>query len=340
MASSKMTIHELAQLAGVSPTAVSFVLNDRPGVSDETRRRIQAIIDQTNFKADRNSKRLAMHKSFNICLAYLDTSNPFTDLFYFEVAKGMVDSSNEFGYNIVLNKIGKRGEELALPEIITTRDADGVIIFQDVNKQVVQAIESYSIPCIVLDSYSNQEGILRIGNDACAFTREAVEYLFRRGHSRIGVICSSFIPDYWEQVYNGFVSTMLERKLFINPAWVQNTAEDEETAYRCMERILQYEPLPTAVVCVSDIYAISAMRCIKDHGLSIPGDISVIGVDNIMPSRFCDPALTTVNLSKNEMGSRALEMLVRRINGEQVDSIRLKSCGIVERVSVRSLEAG
>ena len=118
MAQTKLTIRELAQLAGVSPTAVSFVLNDRPGVSDETRRRIQAIIDQTNFKADRNSKRLSMHKSFNICLAYLDTSNPFDDLFYFEVAKGMVDSSNEYGYNIVLNKNGAvvirdaRGREL------------------------------------------------------------------------------------------------------------------------------------------------------------------------------------------------------------------------------------
>ena len=337
MAQTKLTIRELAQLAGVSPTAVSFVLNDRPGVSDETRRRIQAIIEQTNFKADRNSKRLSMHKSFNICLAYLDTSNPFDDLFYFEVAKGMVDSSDEYGYNLVLNTIAKTGEGLALPEIITTKDADGVIIFQDVDQQLVHAIESYSIPCIVLDSYANQEGVLRIGTDACAFSREAVEYLISKGHTRIAIICSSYISDYWRQVYDGFVSAMLDQKLMINPAWIQNTAADEASAYQCMEQILKHDPLPTAVFCVGDIYAISAMRCIKDHGMSIPGDISVMGADNIIPSRFCEPALTTVNLSKHDMGRRALEMLVRRINGEEVESISLSSCGIVERASVRGL---
>ena len=337
MSKSKLTIRELAQLAGVSPTAVSFVLNGKPGVSDETRRRIRAIIEQTNFKADRNSKRLSMHKSFNICLAYLDTSNPFDDLFYFEVAKGMVDSSNEYGYNIVLNKIRQNGDGPALPDIITAKDADGVIIFQDVDQQLVRAIESYSIPCLVVDSYANQEGVLHIGTDATGFSTEAMEYLIQKGHEKIGIIGSSYISDYWVQAYDGFVSAMLSHNLMINPAWIQNTAKDEASAYRCMERILKYDPLPTAVFCVGDIYAISAMQCIRDRGLNIPGDISIIGADNIIPSRYCEPALTTVNLRKNEMGKLALEMLVRRINGEQVTSVRLGSQGIVERASVRQL---
>ena len=334
MSKPKLTIRELAQLADVSQTAVSYVLNGKPGVSDKTRRRILDIIAQTNYKADRNSKRLALHKSFNICLAYLDTSNPFDDLFYFEVAKGMVDCSNAYGYNIVLNKIDRRSSGLGLPEVITAKDADGVIIFQDVDEQLIRTIESYSIPCLVLDSYAKIDGALSIGTDATAFTEEAVQYLIAKGHRKIGVICSNFIPDYWTQVYNGFASAMLKEHLLINPAWMQNTTRDEVTAYRCMENILKYSPLPTAVFCVGDIYAIGAMRCIKEHGLRVPEDISVLGADNIILGRYCEPALTTVNLSKVEMGRKALDLLIRRINAEPVESIRLSSHGIVERASV------
>ena len=313
----KLTIRELARLAGVSPTAVSFVLNNRPGVSDETRAHIQEIIEQTNFKANRNSKRLSQQRSYNICLAYLETSNPFDDLFYFEVAKGMVDGSNEYGYNIVLNKIVETEGTIALPEIITAKDADGVIIFQD--------------------AYANKNGILSIGSNARSFSREAVEYLIRNGHTKIGIIGSSFIPDYWIQVNDGYATAMLEHGLMINPAWVQNTAVDEVSAYRCMENILRHEPRPTAIFCAGDVYAISAMQCIKDHGMNVPEDISIIGADNIILSRFCEPALTTVDLSKHELGRQALEMLVHRINGETIQSVRLDSGGIIERASVRRI---
>lgn len=333
----KLTIRELARLAGVSPTAVSFVLNNRPGVSDETRAHIQEIIEQTNFKANRNSKRLSQQRSYNICLAYLETSNPFDDLFYFEVAKGMVDGSNEYGYNIVLNKIVETEGTIALPEIITAKDADGVIIFQDVDQNLVHMIESFSIPCIVLDAYANKNGILSIGSNARSFSREAVEYLIRNGHTKIGIIGSSFIPDYWIQVNDGYATAMLEHGLMINPAWVQNTAVDEVSAYRCMENILRHEPRPTAIFCAGDVYAISAMQCIKDHGMNVPEDISIIGADNIILSRFCEPALTTVDLSKHELGRQALEMLVHRINGETIQSVRLDSGGIIERASVRRI---
>ena len=115
----KMTIREIAQMANVSQTAVSFVLNNKPGVSDETRKRVLEIIERTHFQSDRNSKRLALNKSFNICLAYFDTFSPFNDLFYVEVAKSMIDGIGAYGYNIIMSKFVHDGDKIKLPEAIT-----------------------------------------------------------------------------------------------------------------------------------------------------------------------------------------------------------------------------
>ena len=101
----KLTIKEIAKMAGVSVTAVSFVLNEKPGVSEETRKKVQAIIEETGFKPSLNSKRLVLNKSFNISLIVNPYSSPFEDLFYFEIMNGILSQGTKHGYNIVINKL-------------------------------------------------------------------------------------------------------------------------------------------------------------------------------------------------------------------------------------------
>lgn len=334
----KMTIREIAQMANVSQTAVSFVLNNKPGVSDETRKRVLEIIEKTHFQSDRNSKRLALNKSFNICLAYFDTFSPFNDLFYVEVAKSMIDGIGAYGYNIIMSKFVHDGDKIKLPEAITAKDADGVVIIQDVESHVLEKIRQMGLPYIILDSYSADSSILSIGVDARDYTCKAVRYLAGKGHERIAVIGSSFIPAFWTQVYEGYAQTMTALGLDWEPEWLANTAEDEQTAYCCMESILQSPNRPTAVFCVGDIYAIAAIRCIKNAGLRVPEDISVMGVDNIVLGKYLEPALTTIDIHTEEMGRMGLDALMRRIGGQEVESVRMTDSVIVERDSVACIE--
>ena len=330
----KITIKELAKLAGVSQTAVSFILNGKPGVSEQTRRKVLEIIEQTNYKADRNSQRLALQKSFNICLAYLETSSPFDDLFYFEVAKGMLSKNNEFGYNIVLCKIEVENNNYRLPDVITSRDTDGVIIFQDINPQILFDIESYGIPCVVVDSHMDVGQISSVSHDAEKYTYEGVKYLLEQQHTQIGIISSSYIPDFWVQCFSGFTKAMSERGLLINPAWVQSTATNEDSSYQCMERILGAGSMPTGVFCGGDIFAIGAIRCLRDHGMRVPADVSIMGVDNIILGRYIDPPLTTIDLNKIEMGEIAIDLLIRKIEGAPCQSVVLNTAGVIRRGSV------
>ena len=330
----KMTIREIAQMANVSQTAVSFVLNNKPGVSDETRKRVLEIIEKTNFQSDRNSKRLALNKSFNICLAYFDTFSPFNDLFYVEVAKAMIDCVGSYGYNIIMSKFEHKNGKLIMPEAITAKDADGVVIIQDVEPQILKEITDIGLPYIIVDSYSNNHAIFSIGIDAHDYTRKAVKYLAEKGHTKIAVIGSSFIPAFWQQVNDSYQQTMQELGLSWEPYWLENTANDENSAYCCMERILQGENKPTAVFCVGDIYAIGAIRCIKNAGLRVPEDISVMGVDNIILGKYLEPALTTIDIHTEEMGRQGLDALMKKINGETCGSLRMSNSVIVERESV------
>ena len=121
----KLTVKEIAKMAGVSVTAVSFVLNDKPGVSAETRKKVQKIIQETGFRPNLNSKKLLLNKSFNISLMINSFSSPFEDLFYFEITRGILNRSRKYNYNIVMSKPVMAQSEL--PDIVYSGDTDGMI---------------------------------------------------------------------------------------------------------------------------------------------------------------------------------------------------------------------
>ena len=116
-------------MAGVSVSTVSFVLNNKEGVSEKTRKKVKEIIRKTQFTPNLNSKRLIMKKSFNICLLINSTSSPFEDLFYFEITRGILEKSREYGYNIVISEIFE-SQENKLPDIVYSNDTDGIIFLR------------------------------------------------------------------------------------------------------------------------------------------------------------------------------------------------------------------
>jgi DNA-binding LacI/PurR family transcriptional regulator len=136
------------------------------------------------------------------------------------------------------------------------------------------------------------------------------------------------------QTFNGYKKAAEAVNMAIPPFWIQVDARDEESSYRCMQRILSMKPTPSAVFCTTDLLAIGAMKCAKETGYKVAGDISFIGVDDILLSRYVEPALTTVRIDKLEMGRLAMELLIRKINREPAEAVTVESDRIVERQSV------
>lgn len=333
----KLTIREIAKMAGVSPTAVSFVINSKPGVSDETRRKVNEVIKNTNFVPSMNSRRLFFKKSYNISIVINKTSSPFDNLFYFEIAKGLLEKSKQYGYNIVFTDVDIKGSTIILPDIIKHNDTDGVIFLQDTDKVVLKEIDKNNIPYVVVDAHSTPENITVVAADYELSSYFAVSYLIKSGHKDIAFIGSSFIPGFHMQVFGGYKRALDEINASVPLSWIQNDAVDETSSYKCMEKILCSKSAPTAVFCAGDIFAIGAMKCTKENGFGVPKDISFISIDDILLSRYFETKLTTIRIDMTQMGKIAMELIIKKINNEPVKSVIVESNNLIIRDSVRKI---
>ncbi len=330
----KLTVKEIAKMAGVSVTAVSFVLNNKPGVSDETRAKVQQIIDETGFKPNLNSKKLLFNKSFNITLMVNSFSSPFDDLFYFEITRGILNRSRKYNYNITIAKLSSSKPQL--PDTVYSGDTDGIIFMQDISEKLIDKAVASGVPSVIVDSHSISKKIPSIAPDYRKATYDATKHLINHGHTDIAMIASDTVLDFYKQSLLGFCDAMNEVHLNTNPESCGIRARDEESAYDACKRLLSGDNTPTAIVCTVDSFAIGAMRCAKDMGFSVPDDISFIGIDDILLSRYIEPKLTTMGIDKVEMGKMAMDMLLKQIEGETVQSVSLPM-EIVERESVRKI---
>jgi DNA-binding LacI/PurR family transcriptional regulator len=334
-----LTIKEIAKIAGVSPSAVSFVLNNRVGVSEATRKKVLEIINETEFTPNRSSRRLSLKKSFNICLAMSTASSPFVDLFYFDITRGIVDASTRYDYNLILNQLSyKKGGKSHIPSSVRNKDADGIIFLQDTPEPILKEAAAMQVPFILVDAEPKANEIYTSVNlDSEWSCQVATNYLIKKGHRDIGFITSSYLPRYYNQTVSGFSKAMIDSGLKVKKSWTYAEAEDELTAYKGMAQILRNKRRPSAMVCAGDRYAIGAIHCVQDRGLSVPGDISFIGMDNILLSSYITPPLTTISFNTFEMGRTAFELLMKKINGQAIKSIVFPSESIIERSSVREL---
>lgn len=327
----KLTVKDIALKAGVSVTAVSFVLNNKPGVSEATRKKVQKIIDETEFIPNLNSKKLVLNKSFNICLMMNNSSSPFEDLFYFEITRGVINQSMKCGYNVIISKPIMNQSEL--PDLIYAGEADGIIFMQDISSSLLEKASKSGVPFIVVDSHSNNQDITSINPDYKKAAYDATSFLAERGHTNIALITSNVVADFREQTLSGFIEAMSANGFNVGEEVCNFCASDEETAYAEAQKIFSMPNRPSAVLCTVDSFAIGVMRCAKDHGISIPGDISIIGIDDILLSRYIEPRLTTIGIDKVGMGAMAMDMIIKKINDEAVESVLLPM-ELIERDSV------
>ena len=326
----RLTVKEIAKMAGVSVTAVSFVLNDRPGVSDATREKVQKIIKETGFRPNLSSKKLVEGKSYNICLMMSKGSSPFDDLFYYEIMRGILEESRKHSYNIIISRASRRDNEL--PDIVYSGDVDGIIYMQNISEDLVEKTTATGVPFIVIDSHSGNEHTTSITPDYKNATMSAAGYLIKKGHKKLVMFSTDAVPDFYAATCEGFASAMSGAG--ITPLCENVIVKNEDAAYAAAKEMLSKGERPDALLCTVDTFAIGAMRAAKDLGLSVPDDISLIGIDDILLSRYVEPPLTTVGIDKVKIGELATEMLLKKIAGESVESVLLPM-ELIERESVK-----
>jgi LacI family transcriptional regulator, galactose operon repressor len=310
----RSTRADVARRARVSVATVSYVINAGPRpVSEATRTRVLRAIRQLDYRPSEIARSLRLQRTRTIGLILPDTANPF----FAAVAKGVEDAGFAAGYSVLLGHSGYDvSRERAYAEVMISKQVDGVIYIQaTTDASTAQSLLQHRIPTVAVDREVVEVEIDCVVADNFGGSKAATEHLVKLGHRRIAFIVRSAGLSNARERLRGYQAALAEAGLEPNPGYLKLGGVGYDDGRRAMEQLLGLDPPPTAVLAFPDIVAVGAIRAVLDAGLRVPGDVSVVGFDDIPSSGFMVPALTTVAMPTWEMGQRAAGVLLARIAG-------------------------
>ena len=333
-----LTIKDIARMAGVSTTAVSFVLNDRPGVSDATRKKVQEIIRQTSFIPNVHTRRLNLGKSFTIHVVLKQYAYGLYNQFALETLSGVFKEGKSLGYSIIFTLVDEHMECEQIIESVRSKDCDGIILNQIDDPILLDQLQRENIPFVCVDAHLPADASFpMVEVDYYDAAYQATRYLYQHGHRDIGFIGPVTPAEHCANTFRGFTDYLKEVGISCQPDWVAKIPFSQTSAEEAVDKMLELEKLPTALLCSCDAVAIDVINRAKARGIRIPEDISVIGIDDLLVSRYLDPSLSTMTFDKELLGAKAMELLYQIMQGTEHENRNAIGTNVVERSSVKSI---
>lgn len=318
------TQSDVAQLAGVSQAMVSYVLNDNSNISvpEDTKRRIIDAIKELGYVPNRAARSLRTQRTNTIACVVPDITNPFHTVF----ARGLQTIAEHHDYDVVLYNTDRiPAKEKKFLQTLQEGRVDGIIMTAlHVTPTEFLPLLKRNLPVVVqgpkmmplhVDGYPLDS--LHVNDVAASAT--AVSFLIKKGHTRIGMIAGELNTPPRRRREQGYRETLTAHNIPINEAFIRGGGFREEGGYQSMQNLLNLPQPPTAVFAASDVMAIGAMMAIRDAGLDVPGDIAIIGFDDIPIAKLISPPLTTIAQFEGKLGQRAAEMLFDRLHQKASD---------------------
>lgn len=314
-----MTIKDIARLCGVSISTVSRVLNNRPDVSEENRRRVLAVVESTNYIPNNSARDLVKAKSEAIGLVVRGVSNPF----YTHIIRAIEEKITEGGFTMVMQQIGTCDDEVRCGAMMERdKRLRGIIFLGGRSDYSPAELAALNVP-FVCCSYANHYGSLdeksyssvSIADEEEAY--RAVKTLYDNGHRRIAALISRVDDRAISQLrYQGYVAALQDCGIALDEELVISAGTFYiHDAYHAMEETLRKGTEFTALFALSDNMAIGAMRALREAGKKVPDDCSVIAIDGLEVSEYINPPLATLCQPMEEMGRRSVEILLELLDG-------------------------
>jgi LacI family transcriptional regulator len=311
-------IRELARRSGVSVATVSKVLNDYPGVKDETRRRVLELAAELDYTPRAAARTLVTQRSYLIGVI-LFTGFEHPDLqhpFFQEVLVGLKHRVGALGYDLLIFATEDTGEFGQTPWIRRCRHhgVDGVVLMGvDERDPEVQRLADSRIPCMAIDLDVAGGRTGRVTSDNVAGAGQAVSHLRAVGHERIGLISGPLAMLAARDRLVGYRQALERIGVEYDDGLVVQGDFYVESGYDAMQTLLRLDDPPTAVFAASDLMAVGAIRAVHEAGLRIPDDVAIVGFDDIQLAPLLHPPLTTVRQDKEGLGAAAGQALIHMV---------------------------
>jgi LacI family transcriptional regulator len=311
-----LTLEDIARKSGVSRSTVSRVINGDEKVKPDTRDKVMAVIHEFNFQPNLAARGLAARRTNVIGLVTpAGVSTLFTDPYFPQLIRGVTSACNARQYTVMLWLAEPEFERRTISQILHNGLLDGVIVSSMVmDDPIVQSLYESNMPFILVGRHPTLD-VNYIDVDNVQAAQDATQHLVKQNRNRIATITGprNMIAGY--DRFQGYKKALQARKLPLLDELVVEGDFSETGGYAAMKKLLPAKP--DAVFAASDAMAFGAMRAIREAGLSVPQDISIVGYDDLPAAAQVTPPLTSIRQPTERMGSLAVDTLIDLIENPQ-----------------------
>jgi len=308
------TIRDVAKHAGVASMTVSRVINDSGYVSEATRVKVEAAIEELGYVPNMLGPSLRFNQTNTLALIVADITNPF----WTTVARGVEDAAQEQGYNVILCNTDESPEKQEqYLTMLLRRRIDGILL-APVNSEpeAVNLIQKQGVSVVIVDRFVPGVDVDVIRGDSVGGAYQLTQHIIQLGHQNIAVLTGPKDVSTSSDRVQGFLQAMHDANIescLNNIYWGNFT---ELSGYRKTKQMLMSQQLPTAIFATNNFIAIGALRALHDANKQVPDAVSVVAFDDFLDAISVDPFLTVVTQPSYEMGYQAAEMLLKRLVNE------------------------
>ncbi len=328
-----VTLQDIARDLDVSVVTVSKILRNQGQFSASTRERVFRRARELKYQANWIARSLATRRTFTLGLLLPDFTHPF----FAEIAKSIAGIARPKGYHVIISYFE---EDPALErqeaESLLARQVDGLIVAtaqSHGHREMFEHIRYRKVPFVLIDRPLRGLDGSFVGVDNETIGRIATRHLVDQGCRRIAHLRGPEI-DSAQARLSGFTQVIKKAKLPLTPEYIVPAGYDDASGHAAMQKLLRMSRVPDGLFCYNDPVAIGAMRAIAEAGLSIPGDVAVVGAGNIRYSDILAIPLSSVDQGTQEIGRRAAEILLKQVESEK--PLRPKKILIAPHLVARS----
>lgn len=338
----RVTSQDVADLAGVSRTTVSLVLNDVEGIhiSPETRRNVREAAEKLGYIPNATAQALATRRARAIGLVMTRSPHHIaSDTFLPQILGGLLDVVKQNKLRLIIESVEVEHQDRVYLELARAKHIDGMILLTPrIDDAGLKKLEEVDVPSVLMGKLVDSN-LYSVDVDNHLAAKKATQYLIELGHTNIACI-SNARPSYSaapDRVL-GYKDALMTAGITPDDDLIQYADFDPQSGFTCMQTLLASEKKFTAVFVASDNVAMGAKSALRVAGLRIPDDISIIGFDDIPWARYSDPPLTTIRLPAQELASQACLILLDLIKGSEPEERNLVlDTELVVRQSCRKL---
>lgn len=317
------TLAELAELAGVSVATVSRSLAGNPVIAKATRDRIVSLASKHGFKVNQAARNLRLGRTGAIGVVLPlghESEQHLSDPFFMSLLGPLADAVADRGHDLLLSRVIPANDRW-LDAIVDAGRVDGVIVVgQSDQIDAIERVAARYRPIVVWGADMPDKTQITVGTDNVAGGRLATEYLLARGRRRLAFFGNIEVPEFAAR-YAGFQQALAASgggQATLLPMHLTS-----EASYAAIEAYLAGHSSPDGIVAASDVIAMSALRALSGHGKRVPQDVSVIGYDDVVIAMHTTPPLTTVRQDVGRGAGLLVDMLFRRMEGGEVQSVTM-----------------